>query len=427
MYVQISILHNGYIHWQLAAWLAWLVQNERRRPFYITYHDGRVYGGRPVDSNRNKIVRDRVPGSDVLMIDADTIPTNRLFDMAVAGLDVVQVPVPIYRPDHPDGPAILNIVPAENPKVLEIGGAVYEEIDEGGSGVMYISNNALEAIGPAPFRFRFDQNGVMEVGEDHEFCRRARAAGFEVYSALDLLCGHAVEVNLKTVADAMPTMDAATRRFKAVVTGTGRSGTGFAAAWLTSAGLPCGHEAFFTITGYDGAIKQMRRHPELVAESSWMAGAHLDKPQFEDALIIHQVRHPKKVAESCMRHPPGTTPAYLAYLERKCPEVAKYPDDLNKAIARWIHWNQRIEQATEGRPSYFWRVEDGEGGLLQWLLDQGAVQNIDPDSLYNNRERNAHRHDVKASAKWADIAEELREPLFKMMERYGYEWRDDES
>ena len=99
MHVQISILHQGYIHWQLAAWLAWLVQNERRRAFSITYYDGRIVGGRPVDSNRNKIVRDRPAGADLLMIDADTIPPNQLFDLCVAGLDVVLAPVPIYGTD----------------------------------------------------------------------------------------------------------------------------------------------------------------------------------------------------------------------------------------------------------------------------------------------------------------------------------------
>ena len=406
--------------------MAWLVQNERRRGFSITYHDGRTYGGRPVDSNRNRIVRDRPLGADVLMIDADTIPTNRLFDLCVAGLDVVLAPVPIYRADSPDGPVILNIVPYQDGQnhAQTINGLTYEEILAGGSGVLYASNAALEDVGPSPFRFAYDEDGVAEYGEDHEFCRRVREAGYRVHAALDLLCGHAVEVNLKTVADALPAMDAASRRFQVVVTGTGRSGTGFAAQWLTSAGLPCGHEAFFTFTGWDGAVKQMRRRPELVGESSWLAAPFLDRPQFDEALIIHQVRHPRKVAESCMRHPPGTTPLYLEYLEHHCPEVARYEDDLNKAIARWVYWNRRIEQATEGRESYFWRVEDGEAGLLAALQERGLVGDIDPERLYSNRGYNPHRQDVKAVARQGDIASELREPLGDMIERYGYKWHE---
>jgi len=423
MHVQISIVHQGHIHWQLAAWLSWLVQNERRRPFSITYHDGRTYGGRPVDSNRNRIIRDRAPGADVLMIDADTIPSNRLFDLCVAGLDVVLAPVPIYRPDNPDGPVILNIVPMLGGQAYEnITGQVYQEIEEGGSGVLYVSNAVLEAVGPSPFRFAYDADGVMERGEDHEFCRRVREAGFSVYAALDLLCGHAVEVNLRTIADSMPATDAGTRRFKVIVTGTGRSATGFAAQWLTSAGLPCGHEQFFTFTGWEGAQQRMRRRPELVAESSWLAAPWLDKPQLKDALIIHQVRHPRKVAESCMRHPPGTTPPYLEYMERHCPKIAEHDDDLNKAIARWVYWNQLIEEATEGRPSYFWRVEDGEDGLLEWLQGLGLVGDVDIEQLYSNREHNPHRHGEKAEARWDDIADELKGPLQAMMDRYGYKW-----
>ena len=422
MHVQISILHKGYVHWQLAAWLAWLVQNERRRAYSITYWDGRVYGGNPVSSNRNKIVKERPLGADLLMIDADTIPNVRLFDMTLSGLDVVQAPVPIYRPDNPEGPAILNIVTKTGSEKREIGGLAYEEILEGGSGVLYMSNDVLEAVGPSPFQFAFDADGIVVRGEDHEFFRRAREAGFQGWTALDLLCGHASEVNLKTIADSMPAVDAGTRRFKVVVTGTGRSGTGFAAQWLTSAGIPCGHERFFTFTAPEGAIKRMRRYPELQAESSWLAAPWLMSDQLKDALVIHQVRHPRKVAESCMRHPPGTTPEFLAYLEKHCPEVKFYDTDLDKAIARWVYWNQKIEEMAEGRPSYFWRVEDGTDGLLTWLLDQGAVQNINPDALYANTGYNPHRPEVEAEARWDDIHEGLREPLAEMMERYGYEW-----
>ena len=428
MHVQISIVHQGHVNWLLSAWLTWLVQNERRRAFSITWHDGRTYGGRPVDSNRNRIVRDRPAGADLLMIDADTVPPNRLFDICTAGLDLVLAPVPIYRPDSPEGPTILNIVPLPGGVIYQnTAGQVFQEIVEGGSGVLYVTSKVLDALEVAPFRFTYDEDGVAERGEDHEFCRKAREAGFQVFAALDLLCGHNVEVNLKTIADNMPSMDAATRRFQVVVTGTGRSGTGFAAQWLTSAGVPCGHEQFFTVTGYQGAIGRMRRHPEYVAESSWMAAPWLECEQFSKALVIHQVRHPQKVAESCMRHPPGTTPVYLEYLERHCPQVARYDDDLNKAVARWVYWNQRIEDLCESRPSYFWRVEDGEEGLLLWLMEQGAVGDVDAEQLYDNRQHNPHRQDVEAEARWADIAPELQEPLAEMMGRYGYEWYNNEQ
>ena len=123
-----------------------------------------------------------------------------------------------------------------------------------------------------------------------------------------------------------------------------------------------------------------------------------------------------------MRHSPGTTPEFLQYLEQHCPEVRFYDTVLDKAIARWVYWNEKIEGMTEGRPSYFWRVEDGEGGLLEWLLNMGMVENVDPDRLYSNREYNPHRHEVEAEAKWDDIHKDLRGPLSEMMERYGYEW-----
>jgi hypothetical protein len=409
----------------LAAWLGQLIQSERRRSFSIAYYNGAEFGGRPVSSNRNRILRDRPPGCDVLMLDADTIPDWRLFDITLAGLDVVIAPVPIYRADSPDGPVIINLV-SEIGAHVETGIPEFVEVLEGGAGALYISSAVIDALPPGPFRFAYDADGVMEVGEDHGFCRLARTHGFKIHAALGYLCGHAVEVNLKTVVDALPSVDAGTRRLAVVVTGTGRSGTGYAAQWLTSAGIPCGHETFFYFRGLEGAATRLRRYPELVAEASWMAAPYLECPQLKDALVVHQVRHPKSVIESCVRHPPGTTPAYLAFLEHHCPEVAVWPDTLNKAAARWIHWNRYIEERTNGRPVFVWRVEDGEDGLLDFLHGHRLLDKdrLDRDVLFDDTTYNSHRPDAPASVTLADIAPELREPLLELCNRYDYEWED---
>jgi len=355
------------------------------------------------------------------MIDADTIPHPFLFDIALSGLDVVLCPVPIYRADNPDGPVILNLVTQAGQRTLPIGANEYVEILEGGGGVMYISDYVLSKL-KAPFRFGYDVDGVMERGEDHNFCLRAREAGFSVHAALGYPCGHAVEVNLKNVMEGMAATDASTRRLKIVVTGTGRSGTGFAAQWLTSVGLPCGHEAFYYFRGREGAETRLRTRPELVAESSWMAAPFLNEPQLRDALVIHQVRHPKKVIESCLRQPPGTTPAYLAFLEEFCKPVAEYEDDTNKAAARWVYWNRYIEQIAARRKYFFWKVEDGEEKLAFWLKQNGLE--IDNSQPFGNRTYN-HKVGEQKEAQLSDIAPELRVEMLEMCDRYGYVWDNE--
>lgn len=208
------------------------------------------------------------------------------------------------------------------------------------------------------------------------------------------------------------------REFEVVVTGTGRSGTSFAAAWLTSAGVPCGHEMFFG----PGGIVNTDRWLELKAESSWLAVPWLDT-HLVGVPIIHQVRHPRLVLASCLRHPPGTTPQYLAFLKAHCPETREYGDTLNIAAARWVYWNQMIEEKCANRDSYFWVIEEREAGLLEWLQERGIVGDLDDDVLlFSNRRRNTHRPDVQINLRWQDIAGELQQLLQGMMERYGYEW-----
>lgn len=223
---------------------------------------------------------------------------------------------------------------------------------------------------------------------------------------------------MTTVAFARPQ----NRTLDVVVTGTGRSGTGFAAKWLTSIGIPCGHEAFFTYPGLEHALRILRtRHGHLRAESSWEAAPHLDCAPLKDALLIHQVRHPKRVIESCLRVPPAVTPSYEKYLERYLPETAKYSDTLNKTACRWIYWNQMIEGACRGRPHYFWRVEDGTSGLYDFLIKRGLANpgKVKRSAIFTNTRYN-HKHGPEAEAKIEQVHPDLRTVLLGQMSTYGY-------
>ena len=67
---------------------------------------------------------------------------------------------------------------------------------------------------------------------------------------------------------------------------------------LTSAGIPCGHEAIFG--------KTVTPRPEFRADSSFHAVAHLGHPVAKGAQLIHLVRNPLKVIRSWMHG--GTSP-----------------------------------------------------------------------------------------------------------------------
>lgn len=109
---------------------------------------------------------------------------------------------------------------------------------------------------------------------------------------------------------------------------------------------------------------------------------------------------------------------FLVYLEKYCLEVVFYDIDLDKVVVRWIYLNQMIEDFRFD--VYFWWVEDGEGGLLEWLLEKGVVENVDLDQLYNNWEYNLYWYEVEVSVEWDDIYKDLKGLLVEMMEWYGY-------
>jgi len=215
------------------------------------------------------------------------------------------------------------------------------------------------------------------------------------------------------------------RTLDLVVTGTGRCGTGFASRWLTSAGIPCGHEQFYYFRGLPAAMERLRlQAPELVAEASWMAAPFLDSAPLAGAAIIHLVRHPRGVIESNLRAPTSRAPAYWKFLVEHCPEADARETVQDRAAAKWIYWNRRIEKALDGRRSFTWRIEDGELDLLRWLFHEGLADpdDFNPWELFDHRTYN-HKAGEEKKARLTDLAPDLRAELQVEMGRYGYEWR----
>jgi len=63
------------------------------------------------------------------------------------------------------------------------------EIDATGTGVLLTSRRVLEAL-KAPFERKYDENGIEELGQDLYFSRKAKDAGFRIFSHLDYIAKH---------------------------------------------------------------------------------------------------------------------------------------------------------------------------------------------------------------------------------------------
>lgn len=119
-----------------------------------------------------------------------------------------------------------------------------------------------------------------------------------------------------------------------LVTGCGRSGTGWAARMFTELGHPCGHEEAFS-PWHAGPLRR--------PDSSWLAVPHLAKLP-EGTPIVRAMRDPYQVVQSIVTRGflRGLDGAYEAYVMRHMPKVTEARDHLGRAI-RWATlWDEPV-------------------------------------------------------------------------------------
>lgn len=134
-----------------------------------------------------------------------------------------------------------------------------------------------------------------------------------------------------------------------VVTGSGHSGTGWAARLFTQLGHECGHEQQYN---------PARCGPLTTADSSWLAVPHLaDLP--EGTPVVHLVRHPLTVIKSFLRsgtyRRTDTACVYTRHTYRMLPELYAAGDELGRCIVRVCEWDRPVVDYT---PRLVVRIED---------------------------------------------------------------------
>lgn len=139
-----------------------------------------------------------------------------------------------------------------------------------------------------------------------------------------------------------------------VITGTGRSATGYIARVLQTAGVEVGHEGVF------GPLQALGEAPvewrDLPGDSSWLAVPLLETIT---ATVVLQVRHPVATiaslvgmglfADSAPQHGP-----YRRVIEIHAGHVLDHPTEVERAAAFWTLWTTRARRYA----SAWYRVED---------------------------------------------------------------------
>ncbi len=185
--VLIAVLNEGWVRKEIPISLLSIMRRPRTdlKRIKIIWPSER-----PVSANRNYAVKVMLDeGFDYLLMwdDDQACPYDPL-DLIRFDKDIIGLPTPIYRSaDNPDKPITLNVNDLRDgggwqTKELQPDMGLVE-VSMVGTGMMLIARRVLEhpAMKPA-FIEMWDEDGLVELSEDYNFCLRAREAGFRVWT-----------------------------------------------------------------------------------------------------------------------------------------------------------------------------------------------------------------------------------------------------
>lgn len=201
---------DGWLHKHVAMAVMKMLPDPRVkcRAIFPTNH--------PYENNLAHIMIDMLSGDEewLVTIDTDNPPMNNPLDLVLLDQDVIGLPTPVWHNDKPgegQHPIYWNAYDeVEDGFKAHPPGVGLEQVDAIGSGCMVIARRVLERLEhEQPFMRTWDDRGVVEVGTDLSFCRKARKAGFKVWTHWDYPCHHFNEIAVDEiqVAFARPEKD----------------------------------------------------------------------------------------------------------------------------------------------------------------------------------------------------------------------------
>jgi len=208
-----------------------------------------------------------------------------------------------------------------------------------------------------------------------------------------------------------------------ILTCTGRTASGFYAQFMTSAGIPCGHEKIFNPYGYENALKRRLKMSRLRADSSWEAAPWLNSELLAGAQVVHLIRHPKATIESWMKFPTERAPVYWDYAAAYCPRMDELEHPIDRYAHRYVEWNRLIERELEGRDHIRFDIAREPRELLALLVERSLLSALPPAGrLYDNRHHNRHGNvPMRFSLDLLHDAQ-IRADLLAISADYGYTW-----
>lgn len=191
---------------------------------------------------------------------------------------------------------------------------------------------------------------------------------------------------------------------KTLITGHGRSATGYMAKLMQAAGLDIGHE----ILGKDGVSSWLHIAPG--GSVTW--AGEIEAVNYDH--IIHVVRNPLDVIASAQTLRDESWLYMERVIGRRLPT-----DKVERAMTTYLEWNRLIDQHG---PSLRVRAEDIRKEWPEIMKTIGHVARFPKEG--ETKGFNSRRHGVLS---WADLKKKnpaLCSKIKKMAGRYGYETED---
>lgn len=194
--VLVSVTNTGWIHKHVTRAILRIVADQRYR---VTYIDPTH---KPYEDAMNRISLDMLngPWDWWLNIDSDNPPLRNPLDLIELDRDICGLPTPIYH-NTGDGKwpicwNALDIAKGEDGYREHKEQQGLQQVDVIGSGCMLVHRRVIDGVKPPWFVRETDEYGRVIHGPDFYFCRKATAAGFQVWANYDYRCRHFNEVEL---------------------------------------------------------------------------------------------------------------------------------------------------------------------------------------------------------------------------------------
>lgn len=208
-----------------------------------------------------------------------------------------------------------------------------------------------------------------------------------------------------------------------VITGTGRSGTGYMAEILRASGVVCGHEGVFTTAAVLG--RSLPAWGEYEADSSWLAVPLLPWMRVErQQHVVLVVRRPLAVVRSFLAL--GVFDRwddYQAVVREATPLTLAEPTAADRALAHWCAWNVAASLSADEVV----RIEDlHPDRVVPWVQALGR----DPapvEEAFKTVPRNVNARTEAKQGVGSIMPSLFRPPILETARRIaaGFGYRDD--